>query len=276
MNARADLMGLVYDMPAEQYHASPGVSNTMLSALRKSPAHCWALHLDPQRPPQGEPTAAMRAGTLAHCAILEPAALAERYIAKPHGLDLRTKDGKAWRDSVPAGLEILDADQRATASAQHLAVLAVPELATALATGRPEASVFWIDERTGLQCRARIDWLHTLPDGRVIVVDLKTTADASPAEFGRSVWTWGYHRQATHYTAGLQACGIEVAAFLFAVVTNAYPFLAVPYLLDDEAIRKGADEVRELLDLYAECSRSNDWPAYGSGVQILSPPAWAK
>jgi hypothetical protein len=270
-----DVGALVHDMPAETYHASPGVSNTMLSALKRSPAHCWALHLDPARPPQPEPTAAMRAGTLAHCAILEPDKLLQRYIGKPPGHDGRTKEGKAW-SAAHAGLEAVSYDEFAAAAQQRHAVLAVPELAHALRTGAAEVSAFWTDERTGLACRARFDWLHMLPDGRAIVLDLKTTPDAGPTEFGRSVWTFGYHRQAAHYSAGLQASGVEVAAFLFAVVSNAYPFIAVPYLLDDEATRKGADEVRELLDLFAQCQRSKQWPAYGNGVQVLSLPPWAK
>jgi exodeoxyribonuclease VIII len=196
-------------------------------------------------------------------------------VVRPEGVDFRTKDGKAWRDAN-VGRQIVTAEDMATAEAQRAALLAVPELAHALSNGRAEVSAFWIDSRTGLLCKLRADWLHTLPDGRVIVVDLKTTADADPAEFGRSVWKFGYHRQAAHYTAGLTACGIDVAAFLFAAVTNARPFLAVPYMLDDEATRKGAEQVVELLDRFAECRRANHWPAYGDGVQVLSLPAWAK
>lgn len=271
---RLPLCGIVEGLPAALYHAQEGVSNSMLSAMRRSPAHCYALHLAPDRPPQQPPTAAQSAGTLAHCAILEGDALAERFIARPAGMDFRTKDGKAWRDAQT--LEIIDADMLATATSQRAAVLAVPELANALASGRAETSVFWTDERTGLRCRCRPDWLHTLPDGRVIVLDLKTAGDVSPAEFARSVWTWGYHRQAAHYSAGLAAVGIEVAAFLFAAVTSAYPFIAVPYLLDDDACMRGAAEVRDLLDLYATCRASGEWPAYGAGVQVLTLPAWAK
>lgn len=275
MNAALDLPpGLVHGMPAEKYHAMPGVSNSMLSALARSPAHCWALHLDPERPAPAAPTAAMQFGTLAHSFVLEPDTT-HRYAMKPPGHDGRTKEGKAWL-AEHAGSIVVSADDWQDATALRAAVLAVPELQHALSRGAPEVSVFWIDERTSLACRARIDWLHTLPDGRVIVLDLKTCPDAGPTEFGRSVWNFGYHRQAAHYTAGLQACGIEVAAFLFAAVTNAYPFIAVPYLLDDEATRRGADEVRDLLDLYAQCQRTNDWPAYGSGVQVLSLPPWAK
>jgi len=292
VNARTDLLGLFPGLPAETYHRSPGVSNSMLSALKRSPMHCWALHLNPDRP-EREETASMFTGTLAHCSVLEADAMAARYVVVPDDAPRRPTAAQ-WKAKSPSieskaamawwshfnehttGRLIVTAEQYDTTRRQLAAVLAVPELANALASGMAEASLFWVDERTGLQCRCRPDWIHRLPDGRVIVVDLKTTADADPQAFGKSVWNYGYHRQAAYYTAGLQACGIEVAAFIFAAVTSAYPFIAVPYLLDDEATRRGADEVRDLLDLYQQCSATNTWPAYGSGVQVLSLPAWAK
>jgi hypothetical protein len=274
VNARDFPLGVHLSMPADEYHAAPGVSNSMLSDLARSPAHCWALHHNPDRP-ERQATASMSAGTLAHALILEPAEVPRRYIVRPDGLDGRTKDGKAWLAQA-GGLEVLTAEQYATAEAQRDAVLAVPELAALLESGQPEVSCFWIDDATGLQCRMRADWVHTLADGRVILLDLKTTADASPDEFGRSVWRYGYHRQAAHYTAGMQACGRDVAAFVFGTVTNAYPFIAVPYMLADDDLARGQSEVRALLDTYAECKRTNQWPAYGAGVQIINRPAWVK
>jgi exodeoxyribonuclease VIII len=264
----------IHEMPAHEYFAAPAVSNSLLNSMNKSPAHCWALHLDPNRPPKAEPTPAMLAGTLAHCVILEPDAFPIRYVVKPDGMDYRTKDGKAWRDAQTG--EVITLEQYDTAQAQRAAVLAVPEVAHALSSGEAELSIFWDDQISGERCKARLDWLHRLPDGRVIVLDLKTCSDASPAEFGRSVWNWGYHRQAALYSAGVEARGLEVAAFLFVAVTNAYPFIAVPYLLDDQAQQKGKDEVRALIDAFAQCKAQSKWPAYGDGVQTLSLPAWAK
>lgn len=292
MNARSELIGLMPGLPAADYFAAPGISNSMLNDLKRSPFHFWSMHRNPRRPQRKE-TASMFSGSLAHCSILEQDAMAARYIVVPEDAPRRptaaqwnakkpSADSVAamawWTDfnAKAAGRLIVTDEQYETTQRQIDAVLAVPELAHALASGQPETSVFWIDERTGLPCRCRPDWLHTLPDGRVIVLDLKTTADADPQAFGRSVWNYGYHRQAAHYTAGLQACGVPVAAFLFAVVTSTYPFIAVPYVLDDEATRRGAEEVLDLLDLYRQCARTDTWPAYGAGVQVLSLPAWAK
>ena len=278
MNApeRFTRSGLVLGMPADLYHAGPPneVSNTMLSAIKKSPLHCYALHLDPARP-ANSPTAAMKAGTLAHTAILEPSTLAARYVVRPADLDGRTKEGKAWA-AEHAGRDIITADELLKAETQREAILSVPELRSALASGHAESSVFWEDESTGLRCRARPDWIHFQADGRAIVVDIKTTADITPEEFSKSVAKYGYHRQAAHYTSGLRAVGVEVAAFIFGAVSGSYPFAAVPYVLDAESFNQGADEVAELLELFAECRRLGTWPAYYGGVQLLSLPSWAR
>jgi hypothetical protein len=261
-------MGEVRDMPAEQYHAVAAVSNSALGDIKRSPWH-YANRV------QREPTPAMAAGTLAHCAILEPATLAQRYAVRPAGMDGRTKEGKAWAEAN-AGRDIITAEQHATAEAQRAAVLAVPELAALLSSGYAETSVFWFDDVTGIYCKARPDWAHTLADGRVILLDLKTTADESPAGFARSVANFGYHRQDAHYSDGFtRATGIEVAAFVFAAVSATPPHLAVPYMLDDSAKAAGRAQRDELLARYAACLQANEWPAYGSGVQVLALPAWA-
>jgi hypothetical protein len=263
------LLGEFRNMPAAEYFAVDAMSNSAMKELSRSP---WHYINRVQR----APTAAMTAGTLAHTAILEPSAMASRYAARPAGLDLRTKEGRAWAESV-SGLDVITAEQAAMAEAQRQAVLAVPELAGLLAHGYAETSVFWIDKATGVYCKARPDWVHPLDDGRVILLDLKTTADESPAGFAKSVAAFGYHRQEAHYRAGFEAAtGQEVAAFIFAAVTSSAPVLAVPYHLDDQASEQGAEEVAELLALFAQCKTTDIWPAYGEGYQAVSLPRWAQ
>ena len=268
--------GLKQHIPAEQYHAMPGVSNSMLSAMKRSPAHCHAIYLDPKRPAQKESTPAMKAGTLAHSSILEPHLTLDRYYLKPDGLNFATKEGKAWREEIPQGREIVTRDDMEAAEAQRNAILRVPVLANLLETGKPELSVFWQDATSGLECRSRPDWLHITGPTRVIALDIKTIADLSPEAVSKSIANYGYHRQAAHYTNGLIACGLVVEAFVFGFVSGSYPYLAAAFILDDEALQQGQDEVAELLDLYAQCKRHNFWPAFGDTYQLIGLPTWAR
>lgn len=265
----------VFDgLAADQYHADPAVSNSMLSSMARSPAHFWALHRAPSRPAATEPTAAMRAGTLLHALLLEPSTVPALYAVRPAGLDGRTRAGKEWLEAH-AGRVVLTAEEWATAEAQRDALLAVQEIAHALADGIAERSIWWTDPATGLRCKARPDWRRPLGDGRVLLLDLKTTADPSPSAFAKSAHTYGYHRQAAHYEAGAEAAGDVVAGFLFAVVSNAYPFIAVPYVLDPASAELGRQQRDRLLRRVAECEATGRWPAFGDGVQSLSLPAWA-
>ena len=54
-------------LPAQTYHAAPGVSQSILPAMAPPPAHLRA-YLDEEF----EQTTAMSLGTLAHTLILEP------------------------------------------------------------------------------------------------------------------------------------------------------------------------------------------------------------
>lgn len=262
-------------MPAHEYHANSAVSNSMLSAMAKSPAHCYALHLAPGRPANAS-TPAMMAGTLAHCMILEPDEFPHRYVTKPADLSLATKDGKAFKASIPEGMELISEEQRDTAMAQRAAIMADPVLASLLSSGHAELSAFWQDKATGLQARCRPDWLHFTGPNRVRVLDIKTISDITLDAVSRSIASYGYHRQQAHYVAGLEACGLVVEEFVFGFVSSSYPVLALPYVLDDEAVAQGVEEVGELMARYAHCLRTNQWPLAGEGCQMVGLPRWAK
>ena len=264
-------MGVIEGMPFEEYLAVDACSKSLMNDLADCPYTAWARHINPQRP-QFRPTPAMAAGTLAHTLILEPGEATARYAVRPAGLDGRTRDGREWAEQH-AGRAIVTAEQWDTAWAQRAAVFANEQAAAWLRTGKAEVSVFWVDAATGVYCKARPDWLHVDARGRRVMVDLKTASDVSPDGFSRAVATYGYHRQQAHYTS---APCLPVDLFGFVAVSNAYPFICVPYILDDETLQQGRDEVAELLTNYAECKRTGVWPTYGQGLQSIGLPAWAK
>lgn len=284
----ADLpMGLVVDMPLDDYLAVDALSATGLKLLARSPWH-YANRVDT------DPTPAMLRGTLAHCAVLEPDAMARRYVVLPEDAPRRpsrtqwaaknpSADSKAamewWTqfEHDNAGRELVSHDGYLLCQAQLAAVVREPELAALLRDGRGEVSVFWIDKATGIYCKARPDWLPPADGRRITPMDLKTCIDESPSGFGRAAARLRYDLQAAHYTAGIEAAtGLTVDRFVFGAVTSKPPVLAVPYVLTDEIREQGRDERRELMDRLAWCQRENTWPAYGSGFQLLDFPAYAK
>lgn len=274
MNASADVPRLQFGLPSDDYHAIDALGASGLRKLARSPAHFYAATLDPQRP-TSEPTPAMRAGTLAHCALLEPDELERRYVVRPDGLDARTKDGKAWLAALPVGIEAVTAEQMTTAHRQAAALRYLPDIASALSNGAAEVSAFWRDTLTGIDCKCRPDWVAPAGDG-VILIDVKTTTDASPTGFPRSLANFRYPLQAAWYSDGYErASRKRVLGFVFACVESDYPHAAAAYMLDDESMDKARAENRRLLELYSTCRSANQWPGYPSTIQPISLPAWA-
>lgn len=281
MNARTGPpMGVVYDMPFADYLAVEAVSS---SGLRNAARSMWHY----RNRVDVEQTRPMLRGTLAHCAVLEPDALAKRYVVTPADAPKRPTEAqwaakksnessqaaKDWWNNFNAALagrEVVTHDEFAVTQLQLEAIRQCRELADLLATGRGEVSIFWIDEDTGLYCKARPDWLSDM------ALDLKTCADESPSGFSRAAARLRYDLQDAHYSAGIEAVTGRAVPFIFGAVTNKPPVLAVPYVLTDEVRGNARDERRELMQRLAQCQRENEWPAYGAGVQLLDFPAYMK
>jgi len=246
------------------YHADPAVSASHLHAVAKSPQAYWARFLDPNRPAV-EPTAAMRFGSLTHCATLEPDELLQRYAVAP---DRRTKEGKAQADAMTQqGIEPVSQADLTTALSIAAAVRNHPVAAELLSYGKAEQSFWWTDLDTGIRCKCRPDWYQN-----TTVVDLKTTTDASPAGFARSVASYRYHVQAAHYLSGLH--GAE--RFVFIAVEKTYPYAVGVYMLDEAALTEGhALRQRDMRRIQA-CHAGARWPGFtDDSVAVLSLPRWA-
>jgi hypothetical protein len=176
------------------YHADPAISASHLKAVMQSPYHYWSRFLDPKRPTV-EPTSAMRLGSLAHCAVLEPDELSKRYAIAP---DRRSNAGKAAAAEMSAnGIEAVSEPDMALALNMADAVRQHPYAAALLADGKAEQSFWWDDKATGQRCKCRPDWYQG-----TTIVDLKTCQDASANAFARACATFGYHTQAAHYLNG--------------------------------------------------------------------------
>jgi exodeoxyribonuclease VIII len=243
-------------------HADPAVSASHLHAIAASPYHYWARYIDPQRP-SSVPTAAMKLGSLVHCAVLEPDDLATRYAVC---LPRNTKAGKEMAAEMEAsGIEAVTATDMEQAMAMAGAVRNHQAAATLLRDGKAEQSFWWDDIPTGLRCKCRPDWYNG-----TTIVDLKTTTDASPKGFAKSVAQWRYHVQQAHYLSGTFA-----ERFVFIAVEKTYPYAVGVYELDEAAMLHGASERRVNLQTIADCRAISEWPSYGNTIQPLSLPAWA-
>ncbi len=154
--------------------------------------------------------------------------------------------------------------------------LAVDPVGNQLLTsdGQSEVSLFWHDQDTGVERRARLDRV-TRVGGQLAGVDVKTAVSADPGEFAKAAVRYGYHQQAEWYRDALTACyGEPDPVFLLLVVEKDPPHLVAPYEPDVRALQIGAALNRRAIDLYATCLKTKTWPGYTRGVKPLSLPAW--
>jgi hypothetical protein len=266
-------LGTVRGLSAEDYHRDPGISRSMLGYMDVCPAE-YKYRLENPR----EETEAMAFGTMLHAAILEPDTFTARVAFAPE-VDRRTKEGKArWEAFLDEaeGKMVATAKQAQLLTGMGIAVHGNRDAAAALSgEGWLEQSFFWIDEATGLRCKARPDFIRA--DG--FIVDVKTCSDASPKSFQRAMVDFGYHRQAAWYTDGVKAGRDDLIpeplSFLFVAVEKTPPHHVAVYVADGGVMACGRNQCRRLLNRVAECTRRNEWPSYADGVQMLSMPTWA-
>lgn len=256
------------------YHAHPAVSKSHLDLIARSPLHYWARYLDPDRVTP-EPTAAMRLGTALHTHVLELNRWDEEIAVAPP-MDRRTKAGKeSWAafEADAAGKTVITADDAEQVMAMGRAVMRHPAAAMLLGLpGKAETTHMWTDAATGLDCKCRPDWLTN--DGS-IVVDLKTTKNASLHGFKRSVADYRYHVQAAWYLHGIeQATGRRPDQFIFICVESTAPFACAVYAADSEMIERGHDQAMRDLAKLAVCKAADSWPSYSDQIETISLPGW--
>lgn len=141
--------------------------------------------------------------------------------------------------------------------------------------GRPEQSLFWTDQLTGVQCRARLDWLPDSDGGQMVIPDLKTAISASPKAFNKAVQDFRYDQQVDQYTGGVEALGLaEEAAMAFVIVEKTPPYLVNVIELSTGWLLMGADRNQRARSIYRDCTRTGIWPGYGKGVVMVDPPTW--
>ncbi|MBL8815228.1 MAG: PD-(D/E)XK nuclease-like domain-containing protein [Planctomyces sp.] len=266
----------IYEGVGDEYFEWDAVSNSRLSLLNRSPKH-YQLGFT-------EPTEQMKLGSLVHSGVLEPLAIMKRYTFMPNYANHPdNKTGKGDRSFSAATTFVkemeekfrqLNHDKEIITEQQYNVMLGMAQslaehsvASPLLRGGKPEIAVVWVDEETGLTCKAKADWLKP-----GLLVDFKTTADASM--FEKAIANYGYHRQMAFYQRGLQANGIDVSPWIICCETKA-PFGVRVAPMSEDCLDLGRREVDALLGTLVDCMESNNWPGYES-PEAWTLPGWYK
>jgi hypothetical protein len=146
--------------------------------------------------------------------------------------------------------------------------------------GHAEQSGFWYDDQFGVWRRVRFDWITTLADGRVVIVDYKSSASkVSPANISKRLHDFGYFTQDEYYRQGAHALDLapDGATFLFVFQEVDPPYLVTVVECNAEAREWARLQIAHGLDLYARCKAADHWPDYApNGPISLGIPQWAE
>ena len=285
MSQPEELSGFV-EMLDVDYHQRPELSKSMTDRLEKSPAHL-------QEYLNGEgmtSTDAMKFGAAYHAWVLEPDTFWDHYERKPVDLKKPTaaqlgakkpsektvnqiEDWKKFTASIQGKTVIKEEDLEKIRN-MHNALKAHPMASRLLfqKTRFTEIAMFWKDPLTNISCRAKADLIRTDD----IMVDLKTTEDASPAGFSKSCAKYRYHVQAASYSEGYrQITGEYVKAFVFVAQEKTPPYAVATYTLSAEFLLEGEIQYNKNLATYTECMLKEKWPAYSDDIEELTLTGWA-
>lgn len=285
-------IGVFRDVPAAVYHRWEAASASRLNVIRqRSPKHMrWeADHPSPSTP-------ALVLGEAVHTLILQPQLWPDRYVIPgPCEAVLKSGDrkgdrcgssargqvngewlcGKHGGESGGDSRIVLSSYDVGTVEGMRNAVLSDP-WARSLLDSRTdtELSIVWRDEETGVLCKARMDAACFASS---LVWDLKTTQDASPAGFAKSLANFGYDLQAAHYLEAVQQSretDYGVSDFCFVCVEKEPPHATAVYRVTDRNLSAVRERRLGLLRAYGECVESGNWPGYSDTIQDIEVPAW--
>jgi hypothetical protein len=255
---------ILFGLPAHEYFAAPRINCSGLKIINKSPMH-YRASLEQTR----EETKAMQIGSAVHCAILEKKEFNQRYTTLPEGLDRRTKEGKAIFAEIEAsGKIVLSHNDHEDVVNMALSVRNHETASRLIWQGQPEVTVF--TEVDDIPAKCRLDWYRP-----GIIVDVKTTDDASPVGFARSCANYGYHLQAAWYMDCCAAANVPADNFIFLVVEKTAPYAVALYELDLASLEVGRTQYQHALNIYKHCLATDTWPGYSDNIMPLQLPAWA-
>lgn len=262
------LAGISY----EEYRAIEAVNSGGLMKMSRSPAHYFEERINPS-----ESTPAQLLGIHVHMAALEWERWKSSVVAKP---DFGTGEGSrkrkwAWEAELAPGIIVCEPEYIDKVELMARKLHAHPKFAALFTGAACEVVLIWKDPVTGLWCKARLDLLTQL-SGRPVVLDVKTTTDASYEKFSKQVWNMQWDLQAAQYTDGARAhYGVE-PLYVWAAVESKPPHEVQLFVANEATIEHGQHRRGRAIKRLARCIKEQKFPGYGEELVNLSLPhsAW--
>lgn len=265
------------ELSNERYHAHSALSRSALLTFAQSPAHFWHRFLNPKAIAKS-PTPAMLFGSALHSFVLEPERYNLDFLELPEGSRSSTAARVIQERAEAANCAVLPHGTTAKCHDMAKALMAHRAANKALTTaGQNEVSFFATCPESDLEVKCRCDRLTN----KGWVIDLKTTINAAPDAFAKTIANYQYHVQAGFYLDVIEwATGHRPKGFIFVCVEKEAPYAVSVFRASDAMIKAGSQKAQELLaDLakhFLEFGPDKPWPAYADAITELDLPTWAQ
>jgi exodeoxyribonuclease VIII len=255
-----------------QRHIDDGLKFTTIKKIDNSPLKYYHEYVLENWPPK---KAVLNTGSVFHLATLQPDLLKAKVAIEPE-VNKRTKAGKLEIEVFNA----VNKDKIIISQKDYNTALGMSErlknnddfnklLGSATLI---EENLYGEDPETGQKLRITPDAICA---NGTIVLDLKSTQDASEEGFSKAISSFSYNLEAALFVDIARQNGYDIEYFIFAVVESKPPYCEALYFLDEESIEKGRETYKYVCWLFNQCVKTNNWPAYHSGIKSISMPRWA-
>ena len=258
----------IQNISFDQYAKLPALNFSTAKHIKKSVRSFKTVQLLGSMPS----TPAMDVGSALHCAVLEPRKFSRSYKQAPEGARRSSKPWKEIEEKNPKAT-ILRYNEYQEVINMRDSLATNKEAMSLLDGGHKEVSITWTDSYTGLDLKCRIDQC-VMTDDDAIVIDLKTTQDASPRAMARRMITDPYHYllQMAWYQRGFEELyGVKPRVVIIAIEKSmGYP--TAVYDVQPTDVDMASAEVSEILEMCASAYESKDEGHYTR--RFLDLPNW--
>lgn len=239
----------------DEYLKVDALSSSGMRYLERSPRHYLY-----SKQAVWEPTKAQELGTMVHMAVLEPKRFLSTYVAEPK-FDKRTNLGKAAYESFVQenkGKLVVPMDSFIAVEGILEALEGSRTVGSLLKGGIAECSYF--SEMDGVPVKCRADYVN-ITNG--ILVDVKTTQDASATEFARSCKNYDYARQMCFYKDIIEKVEeAQIVKCVIIAIESKPPYGIACYEIHPYDLDHARSNYKSLIEIYKKCMTSGLWPTY--------------
>lgn len=192
----------VFKVIDDDYHSFKAINSTSIKAASISMAHFNSKYDPDPTAPISERASHFAFGSALHAYMLDMPEFNRSFVVRPN-LDLRTKEGRAWKEENKYRYILSRDDFYYIQKMSKSIVESFWWQEFTEGEHYTELAMFWVCDTSGLQCKSKVDLFNP----KIGILDLKTTSkNVTERELFYAYKNYRYDLQQAHYVAGLRSC----------------------------------------------------------------------